>query len=82
VNDLSRPNKREKPLRTKRGIVLYHGRGDNWYLEYPSGRWTGRYGGATTIRVMNFIYYLSKGKSIDEADRLAFVVPRKRRTRK
>lgn len=79
---MSRLTKREKPLRTKKGIVLYHGRGDNWYLEYPSGKRTGRFGGATTIRVMNFIYYLSKGKSIDEADHLAFVAPRKRRTRK
>ncbi|MCP8313792.1 MAG: hypothetical protein H3Z53_05405 [archaeon] len=61
---------REKPIKTKKGIILYKGKGDNWYIEYPDG--DKRYGGATTIRVMNLIYYLSKGKSIDEADRLAF----------
>jgi len=48
--------KREEPIRTKKGIILYHGGRDKWYLSYPTGG--GRIGGATTIRVMNFIYYL------------------------
>jgi hypothetical protein len=70
--------KREEPIRTRKGIILWRGRRDNWYLSYPTGG--GRIGGANTIRVMNFIYHLSKGKSIKEADRLAFVTPRKRRS--
>ena len=62
--------KRVEPIRTRTGIVLYHSEVDDWKLDYPDG--TKRYGGATTIKVMNFIYYLSKGKSITEADMLAF----------
>lgn len=61
--------KREKPIKSKRGLIRYH-KGDNWKIEYPDG--DKRYGGATTIRVMNLIYYLGKGKSYDEADELAF----------
>ena len=69
--------KREKAIKSKKGIILYSKGTDKWWLQYPDG--SKRWGGATTIRVMNFIYYISKGKSIDEADRLAFKVVKRKR---
>jgi len=72
--------KREKAVRTRKGIILYHAGRDKWYLSYPTG--VDRIGGATTIRVMNFIYYLSKGKTIEEADHLAFEAPRVRHSKR
>jgi hypothetical protein len=62
--------KREQPIKTKKGIILYNKGGDKWWIEYPDG--DRRYGGATTIRVMNLIYHIGQGKSIDKADELAF----------
>lgn len=61
--------KREKPIKTKKGLILYN-KGDQWWVKYPDG--DERHGGANTIRVMNLIYYLGQGKSLEEADELAF----------
>ncbi len=49
---------REKPTLTTNGIIVYKGRGDTWYLEFPDG--SDRYGGCTTIKLMNLIYHLNK----------------------
>jgi hypothetical protein len=49
---------RKEPLCTTNGIVVYKGRGDIWYLEFPDG--SERYGGCTTIKLMNLIYFLQK----------------------
>ena len=52
------PLGRKKPIRTTNGIILYKGKGDIWYLEFPDD--SERYGGCTTIKLMNLIYYLHK----------------------
>lgn len=52
------PLGRKKSIRTTNGIIVYKGRGDNWYLEFPDD--SERYGGCTTIKLMNLIYYLNK----------------------
>ncbi|MGA2239945.1 MAG: hypothetical protein ABSG74_12105 [Candidatus Bathyarchaeia archaeon] len=54
---------------------MYYRGDDHWEVDYPKDEWSGegkRYGSATTIKVMNLIYYLANGKTIEEADRLAF----------
>jgi len=68
---------RSKAKKTKKGLVLYRGGRDKWYVDYPDKEWSGkykRYGGATTIRVMNLIYFLDKygWNNIAKADRMAF----------
>ncbi|HVP41508.1 MAG TPA: hypothetical protein VMS95_06115 [Candidatus Krumholzibacteriaceae bacterium] len=40
---------RKEPLRTKRGIVIYKGKGDQWYLEFPDD--TERIGNVTAIKL-------------------------------
>jgi|CryGeyStandDraft_6_1057127.scaffolds.fasta_scaffold205655_2 hypothetical protein len=49
---------REKSISTKNGIILYKGKGDSWYLEFPDG--SKRIGGVTTIRLINLIYHLNR----------------------
>jgi hypothetical protein len=47
---------RDIPISTKAGIIIYKGKGDAWYLEFPD--MTSRIGGVTTIKLMSLIYYL------------------------
>lgn len=62
---------RKIPITTSRGIVLYKGRGDDWKVDFPDD--TIEYGGVTTIRLMNLIYFLQKTNgNLDKAFELAF----------
>jgi len=66
---------RSEPLKTRKGLVLHYDGNDQWKVDYPedeSTRKDKRIGGATTIKVMALIYYLARGHTISEADRLAF----------
>jgi len=49
---------RDNPTKTKAGIVVYKGKGDTWYLDFPD--MTERIGGVTAIKLMNMIYYLAQ----------------------
>lgn len=69
-------NKNRKPLEreewkcTKSGIILYRGKRDHWYLEFPdeSGRID-----CNTIELMTFIYHLQKTKgNIDKSHALTW----------
>ena len=62
--------KREKPLKTKTGIVVHYAGKNDFKLEYPDGE--GRWGGVTTLRLINFFYHLGHGKTLEQADKLAF----------
>ena len=62
---------RDAPVCTKTGIILYKGRGDNWMIDYPDLK---QYGGVKTIKLMNLIYHLGKGKRLDEARELADLI--------
>jgi hypothetical protein len=57
-NDSGEILEREEPICTRHGIIVYKGKGDLWYLEFPDG--SKRIGQVTTIRLMNLIYYLHK----------------------
>lgn len=62
---------RKTSISTKRGIILYKGRGDDWKVEFPDE--TREYGGLTTIRLMNLIYYLQKTNgNLDKSFELVF----------
>jgi hypothetical protein len=61
--------KRDVPLSTKTGIVLYKGKRGYWYLAYPD--MTERIGDVTTIKLMNLIYYLGHGKNLDKSRELS-----------
>jgi len=59
---------REEPRCTKRGIVIYKGKGDHWYLEFPDG--TERIGSVTAIKLMTLIYHLKETNgNIDKSRR-------------
>jgi hypothetical protein len=57
-NDSHKLLERDEPRCTKRGIVIYKGKGDHWYLEFPDG--TGRIGSVTAIKLMTLIYHLKE----------------------
>jgi hypothetical protein len=57
-NDSGEPLGRKEPICTTNGVIVYKGRGDIWYLEFPDD--SKRYGGCTTIKLMNLVYYLNK----------------------
>jgi len=65
-------DKRQKPVSTKRGIILYKTKNDDWKIDYPNGDY--RYGRATTRKLVNFILLLNEGKTIDQADEIAFEI--------
>ena len=31
-----------KPIKTKKGLVLYYGGKDQWKVDYPDDEWTGK----------------------------------------
>jgi len=69
-NDYGERIERDTPLSTKRGIVLYKGRGDTWYLEFPD--MTKRIGNVTTIRLMTLIYHLNNTRgNLDKSRELS-----------
>jgi len=69
-NDLGEILERKGSICTKRGIILYKGRGDDWKLELPDG--SRYYGGITTIKLINLIYYLHKTNgNLDKSLKLA-----------
>ena len=53
-NELGEPLERAKPICTYTGIVIYKGKGDLWYLEFPDG--THKISAVTAIKVD---FYLS-----------------------
>lgn len=57
-NDSGDLVERKKPVCIKRGIVIYKGKGDKWYLDFPDD--TERIGNVTTIRLMTLIYHLKE----------------------
>jgi hypothetical protein len=57
-NDSGVNLKRETPLCTRKGIVIYKGEEDLWYLEFPDE--THKISHVTTIELINLIYYLNK----------------------
>lgn len=62
---------RKIPKSTSRGIILYKGRGDDWKIDFPND--TIEYGGVTTIRLMNLIYYLQKTNgNVEKSYELSF----------
>ena len=62
--------KRETGINTKQGFVFYSKDGKDWKIQYPDGGY--RYGGVTPERICKFFKALADGKTIDEADELAF----------
>ena len=63
--------RRETEVKTKNGIILYKSpKRDQWQIDYPDGAY--RYGGIDTIKLMALIYYLGKGKSLNQARKLVF----------
>ena len=59
---------RQEWKRTKRGIVIFKGKGDRWFLAFPDD--TERID-ANTIEVMNLIYHLEKTNgNLDKSRRL------------
>lgn len=69
-NDSGEVLEREEPISTKHGIILYKGKGDDWKLEYPDG--SKHYGGVTTIRLINLIYFLQRTNgNLDKSLKLA-----------
>jgi len=67
-NELGEPLERAKPICTYTGIVIYKGKGDLWYLEFPDG--THNISGVTAIKVMTFIYHLKETNgNIDRSKR-------------
>lgn len=62
--------KRETGINTKQGFVFYSKDGKDWKIQYPNGKY--RYGGVTPDRICKFFKALADGKTIDEANELAF----------
>ena len=65
-------------IRTRALVLTKAPNKDQWQIRWPEEGYK-RWGGVTTIRLMNFIYHLGHGKDVAEADRLAFEVVRRRR---
>lgn len=65
-----RYGKREDPICTKTGFILYSADGKDWQLQYPDGGY--RYGGATAEKVAIFFLCLGMGHTLDKADEIAF----------
>ncbi|MGD0203401.1 MAG: hypothetical protein ABSC20_05790 [Candidatus Bathyarchaeia archaeon] len=57
-NDSQELIERQNSVCTKRGVIIYKGRGDQWYIDFPDD--TERIGGVTTIKLMTLIYYLKE----------------------
>lgn len=73
---------RTKPVKVKKGLTLYRRRKNDWKVDYPHDAWTGkykRYGYGSLINLINLIYYLDRGYSIEKADKLAFRKTRRRK---
>ena len=62
--------KRKAGINTKQGFIFYSKDGKEWQIKYPNGGY--RYGGVTPERICKFFKALADGKTIDEADELAF----------
>ena len=61
---------RKKPITTKNGIIVYKGKWDFWYLEFPDD--SRRIGSVKTIRLMNLIYHLNKTHgNVDKSRKLS-----------
>ncbi len=66
--------RRVKPRTTWTGIVLYKGRKDTWIINYPDS--DEQYGGVSTIKLLNLIYHLGRGKNLDKSIELAGLLGR------
>ena len=64
--------KRDSPVRTRTGIIIYKASGKKWNIYYPDDSY--QYGGVTTIKLINLIYHLGQGKNLDEARELAGLI--------
>jgi len=62
--------KRETGITTRQGFVFYSKDGKDWKIQYPDGNY--RYGGVTPERICKFFKALADGKTIGEANELAF----------
>jgi len=63
--------KREKPKKTKQGMVFTSIDNKHWQIEYPDGE--GRYGGNTTSeRVAIFFLLLGMSHTLENAREIAF----------
>jgi hypothetical protein len=62
--------KREDPISTQTGFILYSADGRDWKLQYPDEGY--RYGGATAEKVAIFFLCLGMGHTLDKADEIAF----------
>lgn len=61
-------SERERPLETKRGIVIYkRGRGD-WIVNFPDD-YGEHYGRTSTAELLSLFAWLAQGKSLKEARR-------------
>jgi len=62
---------REKPIKTKRGMIFTSNDNKHWQIRYPDGDY--RYGRSTTSeRVAIFFILLGMGHTLDDADKIAF----------
>ena len=68
LNNSGQRLKRDIPLSTRTGIVIYKGKGDAWYLNYPN--MTERIE-CNTIKLMTLIYHLGHGKNLDRSRELS-----------
>ena len=57
-NDSGDLLERKDPKPIKRGLVIYKGKGDHWYIDFPDD--TDRIGDVTTIKLMTLIYHLKE----------------------
>lgn len=61
---------RDKGINTKQGFIFYSKDGIDWKIQYPDGGF--RYGRVTPDKICKFFKALADGKTINEADDLAF----------
>ena len=59
---------RDQPVCTITGIILYKGKGNDWKINYPDMK---QYGSVNTIKLINLIYYLGRGRNLYEARELS-----------
>lgn len=64
--------KRKSAVKTKKGIIIYkkEGKQNDWKYNCPGlGE---RYGECTTRKLINFLMLIDEGKTVKEAEKIAF----------
>ena len=59
---------RDKPRKTKTGLVLYKKRDGNWAINFPDGK---KFYNVTFPELIYLLAYLAEGKSLQDARRKA-----------